>query len=69
MNKTFSRDEVIDMAAAVMKAIRSQVDLDQEQLDMCTDVISRTVVQTLLDSGAQLPWIRNIRRNCRWHSH
>jgi hypothetical protein len=56
--KTFTPDDVIELTAAVMKAVRAEVDLDPEQLDACVDIVSMTIIKTLLASNCSLPWFK-----------
>jgi hypothetical protein len=59
--KTLTRDEMIELTTAVMKAITTEVDLDAEQLDMCINVVSQTLVKSLQAAGYELPWVRTRR--------
>ena len=61
--KQFTRDQVIQITTAVMKSVCSQIDVPDDDLDHVVDVVSATVVKTLLEMGVQLPWLRNLRTN------
>jgi hypothetical protein len=63
MTKTFTREQLIELTTAVMKAIVAEVDLSERQLDVCVDVVSATLIKSLQATGYQLPWIKTVRRN------
>jgi hypothetical protein len=58
MNKTLTREETIEITTAVMKTVTSEIDIPTEALDEVVDLVSQTVVRTLLECGVQLPWFR-----------
>jgi hypothetical protein len=62
--KTISRDVVMEIITCVMKVVDAEVDLTEEQLELCIDVTTQTVIKSLQAQGYQLPWIRdNLRKN------
>jgi hypothetical protein len=60
---TLTREQVIEITTAVMKSVTSQIDIPRDRFDHVIDVVSQTVVKALLDSGARLDWIKNVRSN------
>jgi hypothetical protein len=60
---TLSRDQVVEVVTAVMKSVTAEIDIPHDRLDHVVDLVSQTVVKALLDSGARLDWIKNVRSN------
>jgi hypothetical protein len=58
MNKTLTREQAIEVTTAVMKVVTSEIDIPTEALDEVVDLVSQTVVRTLLECGVRLPWFK-----------
>jgi hypothetical protein len=58
--QSFTQQQAIDMATALVKAMRPYVDLSEEEL---VKSVSVGVVDGLQTAGVELPWIRNVRKN------
>ncbi len=64
----FSQQQTIDIVTAVVKgieayALQKGACLPQDELDAYTDLCCRLVPEALMAAGADLPWIKHIRRN------
>ena len=61
--KTFTQAQVLEITMTIVKGIAEHLDLDQDELERYALKVNEGVIKGLQMAGADLPWIRNIRKN------